>query len=482
MRREIVRRAAVVIRARAGRPRVGRRRFLVGASALGLASLLASCSLTAKPQPALPTPTPRPTPTATPTAAAVRPGTVAPTARPRATVTAATAALPAPRGLGQLLYAGTLDGVRGIILASGDERRLLATGQFEHLAWAPDSTRFAALAAPTATVPSQQVVIFAVDGRPLARFPIPLGLPIVPDLLWSPDARHLAYQVRDPNNGALTAWIADERGLRELPLGTHTAAWRWTPGGQLAYLTYQDGASPPSEALPLAIRSADPDSEETHEIVQGAFWPLDLTEEGTTLYALGEFRATGTAFARRSQPTALLAVDLPRRLSGVVTDVTIGAPPGTSRWIEAAALAPAGGLVALWRGTVSTPATPTDVAWPVLDLIVVNPAGRAIAQDAPWEGGGLAWFAWSPDGRRLAYTRATASGMALRILGLDTADRLTYPLTTLATGTPVAAAWSQDSRWLAYADGADLAIAAAREQRVDLFALGGAFPAWRPIR
>jgi Tol biopolymer transport system component len=462
---------------------MGRRRFLAWTIAAVLGPLLSGCRLTAKPQPAPPTSTPRPTATATPTAAAIRPSVPALPASPTPTAGSAPTTLPAPRGIGQLLYTGTLDSTRGIILASGDARRLLAAGSYERITWAPDSARFAAIAASTPAVPNQQIVLFAADGRTLARFVVPLSSVIISDLLWSPDARHLLCGTVVPMSNLTTTLVAGEDGLRELSIGERAMAWRWTPGGRLAYLTSFDGASLPSPASPLAVWTVNATGEGARKEVEGAFWPLDWSADGGTLYALGGFRPGGVPPSTRgNRATTLLALDPLRGSQQVLVDVTAGAPGGVPRWIEAAAFAPASGLLALWRGEVPTLGTPTDGAGAMLEPIVVDAAGRELAQDVLWQGYGPGWFAWSRDGRRLAYTRPGAGGLELRVLDIDTDFRVAYPVAAAAARSPVSAAWSQDSRWLAYADGTDLVIAAAGEQRVYLFAHGGASPAWRPVR
>ena len=468
-----------------------RRAFLSGCCGLAAAPLLVACGLFSKPVPQQPAPSPTPsppTPTVTPTRAAVRIDTPV----PPPTVTAVSGTLratpttnPALRGNGQLLYAGVLGGVGGIILAdlATDKRQLLTVGNYKYLAWAPDGSRFAAIGVGGAELSIQQVAIFAADGRPLARIPIPLARQIDPQLLWSPNSRALLYRVGDPTTGTPTAWIIDEEGQRPLLLDPDAMLWRWTPGGRLAYITLSARNASPSAQSPATLWTIAAAGDDPRQVASGAFYPIALSPDGATLYTVGGFRALTAGNTRIGSVTMLLALDPARGMSRTLLDFNAVAA-GETAWLAYADAAPVTGLLAVLRGSIAVAAQQNTIGV-TNEVIVLDTAGQEVAHDLPWEGdSGISPFYWSPHGVRVAYHVQTVGGggSELRALDINGGTRSVYRVRAADPRDGVLAAWSTDDRWLAYVDGppTGLLIAEFGQARVYPFAADGNFPAWRP--
>lgn len=448
--------------------------------------LLAACGFFSKPvpqQPALTPTSPLPTPTATPTRAAVRidsavppPAVATVSGTPRATPTAN----PALRGSGQLLYAGVLGGVSGIILAdlATAKRTLLTAGNYRYLTWTPDGTHFAAIGAPTADVPIQQIAIFAADGRAQARFAWPISPQISSELLWSPNSRALLYQVVDPVAGGPDTWLVDENGQRPLTLDPHATIWRWTPGGRLAYVTLSSRDAAPSEQSPATLWTIDPLGGDPREEASGAFYPVALSPDGATVYAVSGFRTPAATSPHIGSVTTLLALDLARGTRRILLDLNAVAAGETS-WIEDVAVAAGTGLVAICRDTIPVAAQQNTIGV-VKDVLIMDAEGQEVGRDQPWRDEfSPSRLDWSPHGLHLAYQAPGPGGAELRLLyrGLD---RYSYAVRA-DPSTGLLVAWSADDRWLAYVDAvAGLTIAEAGNERTYPFAADGNYPAWRP--
>lgn len=468
-----------------------RRSFLYGCCGFVAMPLLAACGLFSKPvpqQPAPPPTPPLPTPTVTPTRAAVRidapvpPSVVATVSgTPRATPTTN----PALRGTGQLLYTGALGGVGGIILAdlATEKRQLLTVGNYRYPIWAPDGTRFAAIGAPTADLPIQQIAIFAADGRALARYALPISPPISPELLWSPNSRALAYQFSGATLVGQGVWIVDDNGQRSLPLDPNATIWRWTPTGRLAYFVLSAGNSSPAELSPVTVWTIDPAGSDPRQVTSGVFYPVALSSDGTTLYAIGGFRPTTSAGSQVGRITTLLALDTRRGTSRTLLDLNAVAA-GETAWLTNVAVSEKGDFFAITRATIPVAAQQNTIGV-VNELLVLDAEGQEVAHDLPWlnefSGG---WIGWSPRGSRVAYYAqgAGGGGAELRILELNGGARSVYPVRATDPRTGLLAAWSADDRWLAYVDAppTGLLIAEAGKERAYPFAADGNYPAWRP--
>ncbi len=207
---------------------------------------------------------------------------------------------------GRLLYLGRVDGPPGIVAvdAASGERRLLVPGVYVALAWSPDGARFAALGGNG----YEQIAIFAAEGRPLARYPVPAGTQC--DLRWSPDSRFVACVPSYPFLGRerTTILIADESGLRSalLPPVARTAILGWPQPGVLGVLALP-------EEWPYAASEVwliDLASGVVQRLLQGDFLPLGWTADGASLLALGGRQPRGGT-VQPGDPvfTALLAID-----------------------------------------------------------------------------------------------------------------------------------------------------------------------------
>lgn len=463
---------------------IGRRAFLRAAGLLPALPLLAACGWfeRSRPQPPPGTPTPPPTPTVTPRPAPVRLDTPIPatatTPRCAATPGATPPTSALPRGGGQLLYAGSLGGERGLILAdlAADTRKLLVPGRYESPVWSPDGSRFAAFGVATPEVPTQQLAVFTAEGRALARYPIPLAQGLSGLLSWSPDGRTLLYQYSDSSIGRLVAWLIDDAGQRTPDLGAEATPWRWTPNGRLAYSVSEGGSG--AQAI-RAVWTVDVAGVNPRREVAGPFIPIDWSADAATLFAIGGLRAYSVGGGQQGfWTTTLLAIDIASGMRRTVLD--FGASGSDDR-LGAAAIVPGGGPIAIIRlRAADTTPTPKMAS----DLLIVDEGGRGIAQASPWPvTDSPQWFAWSPDGRHLSFDAPGPGGREIRIFAPFAVHGVAYPARVTEPRLRLLAAWSPDGRWLAYTDmgGIMLVPGNTTEERTYQVAADGHFPAWRPI-
>lgn len=467
-----------------------RRSFLYGCYGLAAAPLLNACGLFSKPVPQQPVPTPPlppSTPTVMPTRSAVRvdvpispPAVATVSGTPGTTPTTN----PALRGNGQILYRGALGGVGGIILAdlATDKRTLLTVGNYHYPTWAPDGTRFAVIGAPTADLPIQQIAIFATDGRALARYALPISSPVAAVLLWSPNSRALAYQFNGATLVGVSAWIVDDDGQNPLTLPPDATIWRWTPAGRLLYFVQTASNGVPSEQSPVTVWTIDSSGNEPQRVASGPFYPVALSANGATLYAVGGFRPTPSPGALAGTITTFLALDTRRGTSRTLLDLNAVAA-GETAWLTNLSVTERGDYFAITRATIPVAAQQNTVGV-VNELLVLNTEGQEVAHDRPWLNAfGDSWIGWSPHGLRVAYYAqgGGSGGSELRLLELNGGGRAAYPIRSIAPRPGLLAAWSADDRWLAYVDAtAGLMIAEAGKERAYPFAADGNYPAWRP--
>lgn len=474
-----------------------RRRFLAQCCAALAAPVLAGCGLWDSPAPQAPvaTRTPAPTPTVTTKPAPVRiepPPTVTASAiatatapRVASTPGATPSAAPPVRASGQLLYAGTLDGRRGIILAdlAANARKLLVPGRYEVLTWSPDGARFAALGVPTPEAPVHQVAIFAADGRPLARYPIAIDLALPRALQWSPSGRQLLYRVSDGSGTATSAWLVDDSGQRQLVLDANTFAWGWLPSGRLGLYSLTSLTAPPTNATPLTFWSSDPGGGDRREEVTGAFYPVGLSPDGTVFYGLGGLAGTTQPGAARAGMLTIVACDLIRNTRRTLVDASV-APAGEAGWIGGVSVAPQSGLLAVVRARIPVAAQQNTVG-ATSAVEILDAVGQLLASDLPWQDAiGNVSLSWSPNGLRLGYHAqgVGGGGSELRVVDLPGGSRATFRVRAADPRLGLLAAWSADDHWLAYVDVAQtgLLLADPVTGRTYPLAADGNFPAWRP--
>jgi hypothetical protein len=375
--------------------------------------------------------------------------------------------------------------VAGIILAdlATGKRTLLTAGNYQHLTWAPDGTRFAAIGAPTAEVPIQQIAIFAADGRALARFSGPIASQLYTELLWSPNSRVLLYRVIDPTASALNAWIVDDDGQRPLMLDPNANIWCWTPAARLAYVTLSARNASPSEQSPVILWTIDPQGGAPRQEASGAFYPVALSPDGSAVYAVSGFRASAAAGSQSGTVTTLIAFSPGGGPKRTLLDLNAVAA-GETAWITNVAVTEQSDLFAITRASIPVAAQQNTIGV-VNELLVLDAEGQEVAHDLPWRGEfGLGWIGWSPHGVRVAYHAlgAGGGGSELRVLDRNGGARSVYPVRATDPRTGLLAAWSADDRWLAYVDAppTGLLIAEAGKDRAYPFAADGNYPAWQP--
>jgi hypothetical protein len=444
------------------------------------------------PSPPGPLPTPTLTPSPTPPAVqAALPATPS-GAPPLATPVAATPGPPlAPRAAGLLLYTGQLGEQDGVIAvnADGSERGLLTPGFYDGLAWAPDASRFAAIGLQSRYGSPNQVAIFKADGTALARFPLEGTL--TGPLDWSPDARHLLCRVLSVAPGAPNtpvAWVLGDDGARQVALPgrgranvngragfrARTEVWDWTPRGRLAFVSYPDftNGATPTNAPSRTLWTVTADGGDPLLVARGDFQPLAWSPDETLLYALGLDRVIQDApFYGATVATALLAINVTNggqsralitadELAPQFPDLTTD--PAATRWLDQASIAPVGSAFAVVLtieppGGTSTPQEPERIVV-LFDWTGHIVASERVAANAPTT------FAWSPDGKRVAYgvliTRSSAR--ELHLLAPGVTQPLVYPLNNLyLSGIAWPPQWSPDSQWLVYPGPDGLTIASA---------------------
>lgn len=356
-------------------------------------------------------------------------------------------------------------------------QQLLVSGRYESPAWSPEGARFAALGVATPQTQTQQLAIFAADGRALARYPIPLTQRLSGLLAWSPDSRALLYRFTDSLTGRPLAWIVDETGQRSLDLGPGATPWGWTPDSRFAYFVREggNGASNPESIVAVWTMTAaggDPRRE-----AAGPFLPLEWSTSGTDLYVSSGLRAYPAATGQSIfLPTTLVAIDVASGVRRTLVDLGM---PGGAMWLGGVAIAPDGGPIAVVRRkTIGGTWTPNDPS----DLWIVDEGGRGIAQTSPWsELSGPNWLVWSPDGRHLSYDAPGPDGHEVRILAPFADKEVAYPATIMAERVP-GLAWSPDGRWIAYTDRNTLRLALGEttQERSYQITADGNFPAWQP--
>lgn len=465
-----------------------RRHLLARLLAVALSPSLASCSLKAKPQPVRPTPTPAPPPTPTPAATAtpatvrLPPGPTTASVPPSRIAASPAAAVQALRGAGELVYAGWLDGERGLILAraDGSERRLLVKGTYTGPVWNSDGTRLAAIGLPTAQVPLAQIALFNAAGQPVARYPIPEPLQSRPPLLWSPDGRAVLCYLYMQGGSNNAVWVADFYGVHPLEI----IPWGWTPTNRLAYVRGGNGSSaadafPTTEIFTIAIAGIDVRRE-----AGGAFTPFGWAADSPTLFVGSEMRQVGDTWYG---PTSLLAIYTPSpntRLIARSDDLIPGMQPSV---FDAVTSAPFGSLLAAQVRTIpdDSVGTPVAASGIVRAIALLDTTGRVHATDIFPPGNYVAWSEWTPVGPRFAYVRIDRVGITQELAILDPNGPVRrYPLEgTSVTGGFAQGAWSPDGRWIAYLDQGGLWIAAATgvEQKY-LLAPDGTEPTWKPAQ
>jgi dipeptidyl aminopeptidase/acylaminoacyl peptidase len=245
-----------------------------------------------RPQPValVPTATPIvvPVATRTPEPEATAAATPArPVALPATPMMVATPAHGAPRAPGVLLYSGSVGGEAGIVAASADgrERELIVEGEYAQIAWSPAGDRFAAVGRLDER--TQQVAIFAPDGRALARYPFAGG---VERILWSPDGGVLACAVQPlaQNSASGSApgdiWLISGEGEPqrvELPEHRRVVPLSWTDGRQVAIAGYD--ATSGEFALWVVSRTG----RNVVRAASGTFLPLGVLADGNTALVAG---------------------------------------------------------------------------------------------------------------------------------------------------------------------------------------------------
>ena len=444
----------------------------------------------ATPRPPTPTLTPRPTPTETAAILPIRQPTAPPTSGPRVTATPPGDETLDVRANGQIIYIANQGGRRDIMAVEGNGsgRRRIVSGTYEAPVWSPDGSRFAVYGATVSGGRPNQLAIFDEEGRALARYALEgvgVGQPS-----WSPDGRSIFCQQRDPaeTSGARTAWIADESGLRQLPLPEGAMPWRWMPNNRYAYLIYPAGGQRQvSQTSPLAVWSADPASGQSQKEIEGVFAPLGWSPSGQTFYAFDGLLPAQSGTGTRA--TTLIAIDgrtgstrtlsTADRLVAPGEEGTPGTPGGVARggarWFEGGSVAPVAGQLVVWVRSATANG-------PVL-VVVLDETGRTLVRDSLPPGDTPVGFTWSAGGQIVAFV-ATGNGNTLHILAAGGRAPVAYPLATTWFVGSALPSWSPDSRWLALI-GPDntLVIAAAigTPRLVSLSPDGGVIsPAWRP--
>jgi Tol biopolymer transport system component len=384
-----------------------------------------------------------------------------------------------PRTVGQLLYTGTLDGRRGIILAdlATGAQRLLTGGHYGSLAWSPDGARFAALGLATSEVPTQQVAIFGADGRAQARYPIPLSQNPSGRLLWSPDGRTLLYAYSDPVTGRPISWLVDEAGQRTVEPFVGAWPWHWTPAGRLAFVVQEGGSG--AQAI-TAVWTVDARGDDSRREVAGAFLPLAWSADGATIVAGGGLQPFPDPSSRQSfLPTELVVID--RATGSRQTLPFLSAAEIGAVWITRLVSTPDASLFAL---VLREARGGTPTAGTMNTLVTLERGGRRRARATPWSDlYSPRILDWSPDGRHLVYDASGPGGREIRVAAPFGDTAAAYPARVPAA-LLLRAAWSPDGRWLAFTDSGGITLVPGdpTQERAYILTADGDAPAWRPGR
>jgi hypothetical protein len=439
------------------------------------------------PTPTIATATPVPDrialPQATPTRAATPAATLAVAASPEQAV---------PRAPGTLLYSGTVNGKRGIAVASADGRevRLVAEGEYERLAWAPGGERFAAIGGLADR--TYQLAIFAADGRALARYPF-AGR--VDRLIWSPDGAALVCAVERGQEGlagqpgGTETWLIDGRGEPrriELPGQREVAPFAWPAVGQLYLASYDvTGAQ-------FAVWLIGADGNRSVRDLGGALFPIGFASDGALVVVEpGADPAAQPRGPGSSGPAAIAAIGFvsggPRPIieAEALAQRAFGPPQGAeSATFTAGALAPGGDMLALVVSRRFARGTPRPGGATEASALVFVRLDGTVTGVAPLAAG--EWFAfadWSPDGALLATYRfgSVTNEYALQIIDREGALRGSYRTAATPSVSGGGHAWSPDSRWLAYDGPGGITIVSAVTFHSP-YPLGaqGHHPAWKP--
>ncbi len=425
--------------------------------ALAVALALAGCLFEGAPRPATPTPVP-PTSTPTPT---VQARVVLPTAVPTRTPTAGPTPVAELRGAGQLLYAGSFAGRRGLFLigADGGDRRLLAEGNYHLGVWAPDGERFAAVGVPSAEGASR-LDLFTAGGRLLRQVDF-AGFLFEP--LWAPDARRLAVAAGE--HLATTTWLLDEDRTIEVRLGSRTRPIGWLTDGRLALVVTRggEGRLGTDASDRQQLWTVDADGRDARELTEQLYGSEHWASEGTTVYTLGDARPHVSLNGEiRPIAESVLAIDTGsgmRRavvtLDGVLAQLGQGADPTLLRWFNAFSVAPRGDRLAVW---LLTERRAGGTLAP--QLVIVDRDGRVIGQDRLAVGFFPTGGDWTAVGGRFAYGSGSGSNGDTRVLTIDgTSDPAGIVVLENGGALPQ---WSRDGQWLAFERAGRIEIAASR--------------------
>jgi hypothetical protein len=428
-----------------------------------------------------PSDTSRATATPAPPTATLAPERIAlPTAQ--VTSPAATPATPIPatptgqRATGTILYLGTLGGQAGIIAASADggERRLIAPGEYRGVAWAPGGYRFAAVG-PLRGGFTDQVAIFYVDGRPLARYAFEGK--VGDQLFWSPNEDVLAcivtpYRSGPGQPGPSEIWqIAMHGEARRVTLPTADPAYpfAWTPAGLLSVVSH-------GQSQQRTVWTASADGTHAVREVEGRINPLALALDGETLYAI--------RWSADPPHAALVAIalrtDTPRTIGddARLSEFAFGASATPDTYfLGSVTFAPdrthLAAVVTNSRTAGMPPQAERALVFVRIDGVLT---GSLRFPPGAWPGP----FAWSPDGTMLACGSSGGAERTLTVTDSRGTRLVEAPFSPSIVYGDMALGWSPDGRWLAYAHLNGITVVSPHGlPAYELAPVGGAI-AWQP--
>lgn len=453
--------------------------------------------------------TPPPAP-GTPPRGVATPGTaptrVAPTAGPASPTAAANPSGNAELGdAGMLIYVGRLEGKEGIVAvnADGSGRWLMAEGRYEYLLWAPDGSRFAAVAAPGPGSASRQVAIFSAGGRELGR----RGFdgPIDRHLQWAPDSRRLLGATRPSGGGPFPppgadAWIMQDGALQPvaLPEDNVIAYFSWLPDGRILLASYRKSAIPAPgvdpgrlsdlpDDLPITLWAANAEGREAREAYEGPLMPFGVSGDGASVFG----HATRFTAADEVHITEIFSIDLATGRAQPIRQATdlaarvfgsAPAPAGATFLLSpgsgygASLVAPATDRLALALVTDRGPQpSPTGTRMADESLVVLDSSGGFVFSARVPRTAGIAGFSWSLDGTKLAYLLGSELHIVEPAAGIDRALPVGADLRDFSF------AWSPDGRWLAYGGTRGVLIVSVEAPgRTFQLDREGLAPAWQP--